>query len=243
MIDPAFLYIARIDDTNPDDIVVEASAASYLDLFSLEYNGRPYGTAYGSGTVRISGVPARELGSSGTFWVQACSHLYGCAAAQTTTWTTPQHRTESGSVTAWYLDNDTYLRAKLYDRSATVKYDLRGYDVAWGPGNTRHTYNDLTAGFTYDYVRDKPTFRTEELQWRVDPGMPLAQTCRMTEAWSQDNIEKPDTHTSMHACATNATLGSAGMFVTSITQIFEQTFAGLEFAFTLTNRDLTVTVA
>jgi len=242
VMDPAFLYIARIDDSDPANVVVEASAASYLDSFALTYNGQPYGTAYGSGTVRISGVPAQDLGPTGTFWVQACSYLYGCAAGQTTTWTSPGQKTASGSVTGWYLEGGPALRGKLYDRTLTVKYDTRGYGVAWGPGNTRHTFHEAIAGFSYDFVRDKPTFRSEELRWRVDPGMSLGESCTMTEVFSQDNLEKPGMHTSMHACGTRGAIGSSGMFTASIGQIFEQTLAGLDFADSLTNRDLTVTV-
>ena len=241
MIDPAFVYILKIDDTDPENVVVVASAVSYLDQFALEYNGRPYGTAWGSGEVRISGVPARELGPSGKFWVQACHYLAGCAAAEASTWTSPAEKHESGSVIAWYPAEGMVLKPKAYDHNLTIDYEVRGYGVAWGPGNSRYTFNQGMSAFSYDYTRDnKPTFRTEELHWRVDPGG-VQDSCGMTEM-SIQVLEKPGMTTSTQGCSMGEVIGYSGMFTGNIGQIFEQTFAGIDHAYRITNNDRMVTV-
>lgn len=97
------------------------------------------------------------------------------------------------------------------------------------------------SAFSYNYTSDKPTFRSEELQWRVDPGMYLADSCDMREIPVQV-LEKPHMTTSTQGCSMEGVIGYSGMFAGSISSIFEQTFAGMDIAAYITNGDLTVTV-
>lgn len=237
-VDPAYLYIEYIDDTDPNNIGVQVNADTRLDTFSLYSKGTNYGTAGGSGTVIILGLPATSFDAgSADISVDGCSSGEGfCAAWREDTSVWSSSASANGSVSVMWFNGAW----SSYQRTHHVDFLVRDYSV-WSAGGSRLTFLKSLSGLSYSTLVDEQVMRTETLRWNTAPGSFLAQSCAMTAEWV-DVLNPPYTATDFVACDLAQAIGHSGSFSTRIDSIMKSSYSGIEFGVLQAGEDLVVTV-
>jgi hypothetical protein len=227
-VDPSYIYMQSVDDSNPGNLALRFSAAPEFDNFIAYVDGVPYASGAGSITT-LDGVPASALspraGMSNTITVEACASQRGyCALAKATVSVYAQGPMSSTSlVSALYLP----LEFVSYPHNVTAQYNERVYSVASTPGNTKFIFTGILADFLYN--RYTTTSRTELAKWSIAPGMIFADSAAMSTVSGDSLVGGSDTVETMRR-GLPWLVGSAGSFEGEITQINRQTPEGIQFA-------------
>lgn len=244
-VDPAWMYIEYIDDTEPENIKAVVNADPRLDSFALYMNGAPYGTGWGTGRVAVGSLPASAFNAGdANISVQGCGYQTDlCAAASANTYVQDDQKVESGTVVVGYPEQDTIFSVASYNRSHVVQFKRRSYTVWSSPGNTQFTFKKALTALSYTWLGGQRVLRNEELTWKVTPGSWWANTCAMTgEPDSGESLDQPYTTTDWVSCHLGNAVGAAGNFNSSITWIARQQYEGLNTGGVFTGGELGVNV-
>jgi len=244
-VDPAYLYIEYIDDTNPESIQAVVNADQRLDNFALYMNGDPYGTGWGTGRVAVGSLPASAFnGGNANISVQGCGLQADiCAAASATTHVQDDQKVETSPIIVAWPEPGAIFSLGNYDRSHAVRFKRRVYSTWSSPGNTQFTFVKSSTGLSYTWLGGQSVLRNEDLTWKVTPGSFWSNVCSMTsDSDGGDYIDKPYTTTDSLSCDLAGVVGAAGLFNSSITWIYRQQVEGLNHGAVVSGTELEVSI-
>jgi hypothetical protein len=250
-VDPAWLYIERIDDFNPSEIGVWVNADSRLDNFQAFCNASPCGTGWGTSVVLVGGISGYGFNASHVaIDVEGCSSAgAGCAAARTRSYVADGSKSASGSLLMVFPELEMGVvawKSEAFPRSVVAAYKDRSYEVPASPGNSRYTFQKLSSALSYRTTPPATVSRTEEGFWAVRPGFgaPVEQTGEqlMTAEPYMPGWEQENTVTDWVSVALGDFIGQTGYFEARVEWAAVSTSAGVGLGGIVSGDVLSVTV-